>query len=41
MSEFPAALVIGSVMILAGVGVAVWIVISVVRQSQKDRSFPD
>jgi hypothetical protein len=41
MTEVPIAVLVGAGMILLGIGVAVWIVISIVRQSRKDQSFPE
>jgi len=41
MTELPMPLIIGSVMILLGTAVAVWISISIVRQNRKDQSFPE
>jgi hypothetical protein len=41
MGETPVAVLIGAGMILLGTAVAVWIVVSIVRQSRKDQSFPD
>ena len=41
MSEVPVAVLIGAGMILLGTGVAVWIIVSIVRQGRKDQSFPD
>ena len=41
MTEVPLAVLIGAGMILLGTGVAVWIVVSIVRQSRKDDSFRD
>jgi hypothetical protein len=41
MSELPLAVLIGAGMILSGTAVAIWIVISIVRQNRKDQSFPD
>jgi hypothetical protein len=41
MTELPIAVLIGAGMIILGTGVAVWIVVSIVRQSRRDESFPD
>ena len=41
MSELPLAVLIGAGMILLGTAVAIWIVVSIVRQSRKDQSFPE
>jgi hypothetical protein len=41
MAEAPIVVLIGAGMILLGTLVAVWIVISIVRQNRKDRSFPE
>ena len=41
MTEVPLAVLIGAGMILLGTAVAIWIVVSIVRQSRKDESFPD
>jgi hypothetical protein len=41
MTELPMPLIIGSIMILLGTAVAVWIAISIVRQNRKDQSFPE
>jgi hypothetical protein len=41
MTDVPIAVLIGAGMILLGTAVAVWIVVSIVRQSRKDQSFPD
>jgi hypothetical protein len=41
MTETPVVMLIGAGMILIGTVVAVWIVISIVRQNRKDRSFPE
>ena len=41
MSEVPMAVLIGAGMILLGTLVAVWIVVSIVRQNRKDQVFPD
>jgi hypothetical protein len=41
MSELPLAVLIGAGMILLGTVVAIWIVVSIVRQNGKDQSFPD
>ena len=41
MTEVPIAVLIGAAMILLGTGVAVWIVVSIVRESRKDRSYPE
>jgi hypothetical protein len=41
MTETPVVILIGAGMILIGTVVAVWIVISIVRQNRKDRSFPE
>jgi hypothetical protein len=41
MSELPLAVLIGAGMILLGTAVAIWIVVSIVRQNRKDQSFPD
>jgi hypothetical protein len=41
MSELPLAVLIGAGMILSGTAVAIWIVVSIVRQNRKDQSFPD
>jgi hypothetical protein len=41
MSELPLAVLIGAGMIFSGTAVAVWIVVSIVRQNRKDQSFPD
>jgi hypothetical protein len=41
MTEVPMAVLIGAGMILLGTLIAVWIVVSIVRQNRKDQSFPD
>ena len=41
MTELPIAVLIGAGMILLGTGVAVWIVVSIVRQSRRDETFHD
>jgi hypothetical protein len=41
MGETPVVVLIGAGMILLGTAVAVWIVVSIVRQSRKDQSFRD
>jgi hypothetical protein len=41
MAEAPIVVLVGAGMILLGTLVAVWIVISIVRQNRKDRSFPE
>ena len=41
MSELPLAVLIGAGMILSGTAVAIWIVVSIVRQNRKNHSFPD
>jgi hypothetical protein len=41
MTELPAAVLIGAGMILLGTSVAIWIIVSIVRQNRKDQSFPD
>jgi hypothetical protein len=41
MGEIPLAVLIGAGMILLGTAVAVWIVVSIVRQSRRDDSFRD
>jgi len=41
MSELPLAVLIGAGMILLGTAVAIWIVVSIVRQNRKDQTFPD
>jgi hypothetical protein len=41
MTEVPVAVLIGAGMIILGTGVAVWIVVSIIRQSRKEQSFPE
>ena len=41
MNETPVVMLIGAGMIVLGALVAVWIVVSIVRQNRKDRSFPE
>lgn len=41
MTDVPVAVLIGAAMILLGTGVALWIVVSIVRANRKDQSFPD
>ena len=41
MSDLPIVVLLGAGMIFLGTGVAVWIVVSIVRQSRKDESFHD
>jgi hypothetical protein len=41
MGEIPLAVLIGAGMILLGTAVAIWIVLSIIRQNRKDQSFPD
>jgi hypothetical protein len=41
MAETPVAMLVGAGMIVLGTLVAVWIVISIVRQNRRDRSFPE
>ena len=41
MSDTPIALVIGTAMIILGAAAAVGIAISIARQKNKDRIFPD
>jgi hypothetical protein len=41
MSELPLPVLIGAGMILLGTAVAVWIVVSIVRQNRKDQSSRD
>ena len=41
MFELPLSVLIGAGMILLGAAVAVWIVVSIVRQNRKDQSSRD
>jgi hypothetical protein len=41
MTELPVAVLVGAGMILLGTAVAIWIIVSIVRQNRKDQSFPD
>jgi len=41
MNEIPLALIFGTVMILLGTVVAVWITVSIVSQNRKDHSYPE
>jgi hypothetical protein len=41
MTEAPVVMLVGAGMIVLGTLVAVWIVVSIVRQNRKDRSFPE
>jgi hypothetical protein len=41
MGEIPLAVLIGAGMILLGTAVAIWMVLSIIRQNRKDQSFPD
>jgi hypothetical protein len=41
MAEAPVAMLVGAGMILLGTLVAVWIIISIVRQNRRDRFFPE
>jgi hypothetical protein len=41
MSDLPIVVLLGAGMIFLGTGVAMWIVVSIVRQSRKDESFHD
>jgi hypothetical protein len=41
MNELPLAVLIGAGMIILGTAVAVWIVVSIVRENRKDKVYPD
>jgi hypothetical protein len=41
MTETPVVMLVGAGMIALGILVAAWIVVSIVRQNRKDRSFPE
>jgi hypothetical protein len=41
MTETPVVMLVGAGMIALGILVVAWIVVSIVRQNRKDRSFPE